>query len=240
MGEPLSPDRVFDFPADELELHPAYDFFALRLLPGYAGNLNNNHGWIEADVSLLGELRVVADELMVGPIVDEIAEPVDEAEEQVIALVVGMDEDIAMLFGDDDFEDDDSSDDNSEGVEEEEVWEVNEEWLMAPITPPLVPAVQPSSVYKVRGPSTVAAEGPSFPLPASRDLCCLNSPQLDNGDPEQINQMIWKRWTLNGRSARNSGNMSRDAGNAGYRGRDNDKRSAKEEDEKALVIQFKL
>ncbi|GKG60232.1 hypothetical protein Tco_0609896, partial [Tanacetum coccineum] len=61
---------------------------------------------------------------MVGPIVDEIAEPIVEAEEQVIALVVYMDEDIAMFFGDDDFEDDDS-----EGFDEEEVWEVNEEWL---------------------------------------------------------------------------------------------------------------
>nr|GEU85507.1 hypothetical protein [Tanacetum cinerariifolium] len=39
------------------------------------------------------------------------------------------------------------------------------------------------------------------------------------------------------RSARNSGNWSRDAGNAGYRGRDNGKWPAKEEDEKALVVQ---
>nr|GEW16260.1 hypothetical protein [Tanacetum cinerariifolium] len=37
------------------------------------------------------------------------------------------------------------------------------------------------------------------------------------------------------RSARNSGNMSRDAGNAGYKGRDNGKRPAKKEDEKALL-----
>ncbi|GJV59561.1 hypothetical protein Tco_1465661 [Tanacetum coccineum] len=98
MGEPLSPDRVFDFPMDEPEPHPAYDFFAPGPLPGYAGNLNNNNGWIEADVPLLGELGAVADEPM------------------VIALVVDMDEDIAMLFGDDDFEDDDS-----EGFDEEEV-----------------------------------------------------------------------------------------------------------------------
>ncbi|GJU77436.1 hypothetical protein Tco_1274506 [Tanacetum coccineum] len=41
-----------------------------------------------------------------------------------------MDEDIAMLFGDNDFEDDDS-----EGFDEEEVWEADEEWLMAPVTP---------------------------------------------------------------------------------------------------------
>nr|GFC35849.1 hypothetical protein [Tanacetum cinerariifolium] len=39
------------------------------------------------------------------------------------------------------------------------------------------------------------------------------------------------------KSARNPGNKSRDAGNAGYRGRDNGKRPAREEDEKALVVQ---
>ncbi|GJV37073.1 hypothetical protein Tco_1409550 [Tanacetum coccineum] len=73
-----------------------------------------------------------------------------------------MDEDIAMLFGDDDFEDDDS-----EGFDEEEVWEVNEEWLMAPTTPPPMPAVQPPSIYEVGGPSTAVAEGPSFSHSAS-------------------------------------------------------------------------
>ncbi|GJY12899.1 hypothetical protein Tco_0382208 [Tanacetum coccineum] len=114
MGEPLSPDRVFDFPMDEPEPHPAYDFFALGPLPGYAGNSNNVNGWIEADVPLLGV----------------IGEPLGaEADEPM--------EDMAMLFGDDDF-----SDDDSEGFkDEEEVWEVNEEWLMAPVTPPLKPVV---------------------------------------------------------------------------------------------------
>nr|GEV45637.1 hypothetical protein [Tanacetum cinerariifolium] len=34
---------------------------------------------------------------------------------------------------------------------------------MAPVTPPLVPAGQPMSVYEVRGPSTMVVEGPSFP-----------------------------------------------------------------------------
>ncbi|GJU54446.1 hypothetical protein Tco_1228160 [Tanacetum coccineum] len=97
---------------------------------------------------------------MVGPIVDEIPEPIVKAEEQVVAPVVDMDEDIAMLFGDDDFEDD-----SSEGFDEEEVWEVNKEWQMAPVTPPPMPAVQPPSIYEVRGPSTMAAKGPSFPLP---------------------------------------------------------------------------
>ncbi|GKD62023.1 hypothetical protein Tco_1299532, partial [Tanacetum coccineum] len=161
-GEPLSPDRVFDFSVDEPEPHPAYDFFAPELLPGYAGNPNNNNGWIEADVPLLGELGAVADEPMVGPLVDEIAEPIVEAEEQVIAPVIDMEEDIAMLFGDGDF-----SDDDSEGFEdEEEVWEVNEEWLMAPVTPPPMLVVPPPSTYEVGGPSTAAAEGQSFTLPA--------------------------------------------------------------------------
>ncbi|GJU08297.1 hypothetical protein Tco_1124727 [Tanacetum coccineum] len=159
MGEPLLPDRVFDFLVDEPEPHPAYDFFEPGPLPGYAGNPNNNNGWIKADVPLLGELGVVVDEPMVGQIVDEIAEPIVKAEEQMIAPVVDMDEDIAMLFGDDDFEDDDS-----EGFDEEEVWEVEEEWLMAPVTPPLMQVMPPLSGYKVGGPSTAALEGQSFPL----------------------------------------------------------------------------
>ncbi|GKB93508.1 hypothetical protein Tco_0979645 [Tanacetum coccineum] len=158
MGEPLSPDRLFDFPIDESEPHPAHDFFAPGPLPGYAGNPNNNNGWIEADVPLLGELGVVADEPMVGPIVNEIVEPIVEAEEQMIAPVVGMDEDIAMMFGDDDFD--------SEGFDEEEVWEVEEEWLMTPVTPLPIPAVPPPSVYEVGGPSIAVVEGPSLPHPA--------------------------------------------------------------------------
>ncbi|GJW79607.1 hypothetical protein Tco_0143582 [Tanacetum coccineum] len=143
MGEPLSPDHVFDFPVDEPEPHLAYDFFVPEPLPGYAGNPNNKNGWIETDVPLLGELRAVADEPMVGPLVDEIAEPIVEAEEQVVAPVVDMDEDIAMLFSNDDFGDDDS-----EGFDEEEVWKVNEAWLMTPVTPPLMLAVPPPSVYE--------------------------------------------------------------------------------------------
>ncbi|GKA75168.1 hypothetical protein Tco_0781546 [Tanacetum coccineum] len=141
MGKPLSPDRVFDFPIDEREPHPAYDFFAPGPLPGYAGNPNNNNnGWIKADEYLLGELEAMADEPMIDPIIDEVAEPVAEAKvEQVIAPVVNMDEDIDMLFGNDEFEDD-----ASEGFDEDE----------------------PLSVYEVGGPSTAAAEGLSFPLPA--------------------------------------------------------------------------
>nr|GEX05755.1 hypothetical protein [Tanacetum cinerariifolium] len=160
MGEPLSLDRVFEFLEDELEPHLAYDFFAYELLPGYAGNPNNNNKWIEADAPLLGELGVIADEPMVGQIVDGIAEPIVKAEEQMIALVDDVDEDIAILFGDDDNEDDDS-----EGFdEEEEVWEVNEEWLMALVTPLSMLAVPSQIVYKAGGPST-AAEGQSFSHP---------------------------------------------------------------------------
>ncbi|GJQ96803.1 hypothetical protein Tco_0007942 [Tanacetum coccineum] len=111
---------------------------------------------------------------MVVPTIEEVAKPVAEAEEEQViapavdmeeeqmdALVIDMEEDLVALFGDDDFEDD-----ASDGFDEEEVWEVNEEWLIAPVTPPLMPAVQSPSVYEVGGPSTAAVEGPSFPLPA--------------------------------------------------------------------------
>nr|GFA28239.1 hypothetical protein [Tanacetum cinerariifolium] len=98
---------------------------------------------------------------MVGPLVGEIVEPIVEAEEQVLAPMVDMDEDIAMIFGDDDFEYDDW-----EGFEQEEVWEVKDEWLMALVTPHLMPALPPLSVYEVGGPSTVAEEQ-CFPLPSS-------------------------------------------------------------------------
>ncbi|GKG58739.1 hypothetical protein Tco_0594509, partial [Tanacetum coccineum] len=57
---------------DEPEPHPAYDFFAPGSLPGYAGNPNNNNGWIETDVPLLGELGSEADEPMVGGVGDRI------------------------------------------------------------------------------------------------------------------------------------------------------------------------
>ncbi|GJV15252.1 hypothetical protein Tco_1360575 [Tanacetum coccineum] len=155
MGEPLSQDRVFDFPEDELESHPAYDFFAPALLPGYAGNPNNNNGWLAADDYLLGELEAMVNEQMVVPAIEEVTEPVVEAEEDQ--------DDLAALFVDDDFEDD-----ASDGFGEEEVWEVNEDWLMAPTTPPLMLAVPPPSAYEFGGPSTAVAEGPSFPHSAPR------------------------------------------------------------------------
>nr|GEW41922.1 hypothetical protein [Tanacetum cinerariifolium] len=118
-GGPLSPSCVFNFPEDDLEPHLSYDFFAPAMLPGYAGNPNNNNGWLEVDDYLLGELEAMVDEQMVVPAIEE-------------------------------------------GFDEEEAWEVNGEWLMAPITPPMVPTGQPSSFYDVEGPSTAVVEGPSF------------------------------------------------------------------------------
>nr|GEU62110.1 putative reverse transcriptase domain-containing protein [Tanacetum cinerariifolium] len=141
LGESLSPDRVFDIPEDELEPHPAYVFFTPGPLPGYAGKPNDNNGWLEADDYLLGELEAIVDEPMAVPAIEEVVEPVAEAGKSRWQL----------------------RNDDSKGVEDEEVWEVNEKWLMAPITPP---SVQPPSVYEVGGPSTVAAEGSSFPFPA--------------------------------------------------------------------------
>ncbi|GJW74876.1 hypothetical protein Tco_0134246 [Tanacetum coccineum] len=91
MGEPLSPDRVFDFPMNEP--HPAYDYFAPAPLPGYAGNPNNNNGWLAADDFLLGELEAMVDEQMVVPVVDEIAEQIDvHVVEEVAKPVVKAEE----------------------------------------------------------------------------------------------------------------------------------------------------
>ncbi|GKF19293.1 hypothetical protein Tco_0067931 [Tanacetum coccineum] len=110
-------------------------------------------------------------EQMVVPDVEEISRPVVEAEEEQViapvvdiaegqmdALMMDMEEDLAALFGDDDFEDD-----ASDGFGKEEVWEVNEDWLMDHTTPPPVLAVPPPSIYEMGGPSTAVAEGPSFP-----------------------------------------------------------------------------
>nr|GEW98658.1 hypothetical protein [Tanacetum cinerariifolium] len=172
MGKTLSPDRVFNFPEVELGPHLAYDFFATAPLPGYAGNSNNNNGWLEADDYLLGELEAMVDEQMVVLAIEEISEPAAEAEEEQViapmvdieegqmdALMMDIEEDLDALFG----EDDDFEDDNSKGFDEEKAWDVNEEWLVALVTPPSVSAGQPPSVYEVRVPSTVVAEGPSFP-----------------------------------------------------------------------------
>nr|GEY82579.1 hypothetical protein [Tanacetum cinerariifolium] len=88
-----------------------------------------------------------------------------------------------------------------------------------------------------------------------------SSPQLDNEDIEQINQddleemdLKWQlvltkprlsyfnyhrrgHFARDCRTSRNPRNKGRDAGNVGYRGRDNGKRPVREEDEKALVVQ---
>ncbi|GKE94197.1 hypothetical protein Tco_1579052 [Tanacetum coccineum] len=107
----------------------------------------------------MGEpLGAKADEPMVGPVVEEIAEPTVEMEQQMVAPMVDMEGDLAMLFGDDDSRDD--------SLDDDEVWEVNEEWLMALVTPPLMPVMPPPSTFKVGGPSTAAAKGHSFALPA--------------------------------------------------------------------------
>ncbi|GJS93575.1 hypothetical protein Tco_0800543 [Tanacetum coccineum] len=101
----------FDNPVkDELEPHPAYDFFAPGPLPGYVGNLNNNR-WLEANDYLLGELEAMADEPMVVLAIEEVAEPMVEEEEQMVAPVIDMEEDLVVLFGEDD---------DSEGLNKEE------------------------------------------------------------------------------------------------------------------------
>ncbi|GKF18552.1 hypothetical protein Tco_0063470 [Tanacetum coccineum] len=96
------------------------------------------------------------------------------------APMVDMEEDMAVLFDDDDFEGD-----ASDGFGEAEVLEVNEDWLMAPTTPPPMLAVPPLSVYEVGGPSTVVSEGPSFPriapgLPVPPQMIEDLSTRLDN------------------------------------------------------------
>ncbi|GKE92245.1 hypothetical protein Tco_1573340 [Tanacetum coccineum] len=108
---------------DEPEPQHAYDFFAPGPLPSYAGNPNNTNGWIEADVPLLGELDEIGeplgaevDEPMVDPMIDELAESIAEVEEQMVALGMDMEENLAVLFGDDD----DPSDDEFEGPEGDE------------------------------------------------------------------------------------------------------------------------
>ncbi|GKA37330.1 hypothetical protein Tco_0723895 [Tanacetum coccineum] len=96
----------------------------------YAGNPNNNNGWLEADDYLLGELEAMMDEQMVVAAIEEVAKPVAEAEEEQViapavdmeeeqmdAPVIDMEENLAVFFGDDDFEDD-----VSDGFDEEEVW----------------------------------------------------------------------------------------------------------------------
>ncbi|GJX90667.1 hypothetical protein Tco_0343993 [Tanacetum coccineum] len=183
---------------DKLEPHPAYDFFASGPPPDYAGNPNNMNGWIEPDVPLLGELGeplgAEVDEPMVDPVVDEIVESIVRVEEQMVALVMDMEGDLAVLFGDDDFSDDGLDDDE----DDEEVWEVNEEWLMAPITPPMMPVMPPPSTYKVGGPSTAVAEGHSLTLlapgvhvpPSVIEDLCTRMGNLKYGHGQLVKKVI--------------------------------------------------
>nr|GEU88447.1 hypothetical protein [Tanacetum cinerariifolium] len=106
---------------DELEPQHAYDFFMPGPLPGYADNPNNTNRWIETDVPLLGDmgepLGAKVDGPLVNPVIDELVELIVEVEEQMVALVMDMEEDLAILFG----VKDDSSDDEfevPEGYEE--------------------------------------------------------------------------------------------------------------------------
>nr|GFC26526.1 hypothetical protein [Tanacetum cinerariifolium] len=53
----------------------------------------------------------------------------------------------------------------NEEVMDDDDFEDDVEWLMAPVTPPRA-TMTVSSTYEVGGPSTAAIKGPSFPLPA--------------------------------------------------------------------------
>nr|GEV78596.1 hypothetical protein [Tanacetum cinerariifolium] len=53
----------------------------------------------------------------------------------------------------------------NEEVMDDDDWEDDVEWLMAPVTPPRA-TMTVSSTYEVGGPSTAAIGGSSFPLPA--------------------------------------------------------------------------
>nr|GEY67802.1 hypothetical protein [Tanacetum cinerariifolium] len=119
------------------------------------------HGWIKADVPLLGELGEMGeplgaevDEPMVDPMIDEIVELIVE--------------------------------------------EVNEECLMAPVTPPSMSVMPPSSTYKVGGPSTSINEGqsftlqsPGFPMPLSViEGLCTRMGNLEYGHGQLVKKVI--------------------------------------------------
>nr|GEY59398.1 hypothetical protein [Tanacetum cinerariifolium] len=71
------------------------------------------------------------------------------------ASIENSDEDVDMLMDDDDKDDEDEDDDGD--------WEVDDECLMAPVTPPSVHNVPSPSSYEVGKPSTAAPEL-QFPL----------------------------------------------------------------------------
>ncbi|GJX91512.1 hypothetical protein Tco_0344838 [Tanacetum coccineum] len=143
----------------------------------------------------MGEpLGAELDEPLVDPVLDELAEPIVEVEEQMVTLVMDMEEDLAMLFGDDDFSNDGLDDDE----DDDDVWEMDEEWLMAPVTPPSMPVMPPPSTYEVGGSSTAAAEGhsltlltPEVPVPPSviEDLCTRIG-NLEYGHGQLVKKVI--------------------------------------------------
>ncbi|GJW92495.1 hypothetical protein Tco_0170048 [Tanacetum coccineum] len=94
----------------------------------------------------IGEpLGAEVDEPLVGPVINELAEPIVKVEDQMVTPVMDMEEDLAILFG----VKDDSSDDDFEGPDgDEEVWEVDEECLMEPVTSPSMLVMPPPSTYE--------------------------------------------------------------------------------------------
>ncbi|GKF10160.1 hypothetical protein Tco_0048086 [Tanacetum coccineum] len=131
---------------------------------------------------------------MVDPVIDELAEPIVEVEEQMVAPVTDMEEDLAMLFDDDDFSDDGLDDDE----DDEEVLEMDEEWLMAPVTPPSMPVMPPPSTYEVGGSSTTTIEGRSLTLlapgvlvpPSVVEDLCTRIGNLEYGHVQLVKKVI--------------------------------------------------
>nr|GEU55747.1 hypothetical protein [Tanacetum cinerariifolium] len=91
-------------------------------------------------------LGAEVDEPLVDPVIDELAEPIVEVEEQMVAQVMGIEVDLVMLFG----VEEDSSGDDFEGPKgDKEVWEMDEEWLMAPVTLPFDASYAPTKHLRV-------------------------------------------------------------------------------------------
>ncbi|GJR52522.1 hypothetical protein Tco_1403043 [Tanacetum coccineum] len=112
----------------------------------------------------------------------------------MVTPAMDMEEDLVVLFGDDDFRGDGLNDDK----DGDEVWEMDEEWLMAPVTPPPMPVMLPPSTYEVGGSSTVAAEGHSLALLAPGVLVpslviedlCTRMGNLEYGHGQLVKKVI--------------------------------------------------
>nr|GEW09825.1 hypothetical protein [Tanacetum cinerariifolium] len=144
--------RVFDFPAAKPESYPAYDFFTAEPIPGLAEAPGNINEWIEEDGPLGADLM----EPVIDLVIDDMMEPVvDPVIDDMMEPMKNPVEDVDMLMDDDDEYDDD------EGEDDEDGWEVNKEWMMAPVTPSPLLVVPPPSTFEDGGPST-AAPGPPF------------------------------------------------------------------------------